>query len=139
MLLQVVLRNWAENVVDMRLREFDNSESDPSVASLVTALELIRNRYRHENRPPKISTQSLINLVLNTDKNFNYDALVSANEHNDAVRNLIKSFNRKYVELKSDSESEAPTTNVSDQATTGPVDTVSSMAKRAAKERGASI
>jgi hypothetical protein len=139
MLLQVVLRNWVENVVDMRLREFDNSESDPSVASLVTALELIRNRYRHENRPPKISTQSLINLVLNTDKNFNYDALVSANEHNDAVKNLIKSFNRKYVELKSDSESEAPTTNVSDQATTGPVDTVSSMAKRAAKERGASI
>ena len=139
MLLQVVLRNWAENVVNMRLREFDNSESDPSVASLVTALELIRNRYQHENKPPKISTQSLINLVINTDKNFNYDALVSANEHNDTVRNLIKSFNRKYVELTTDSESDAPTTNVSDQATTGPVDTVASMAKRAAKERGASI
>ena len=137
--LQVVLRNWVENVVDMRLREFDNSQTDPSVASLVTALELIRNRYQHENKPPKISTQSLINLVINTDKNFNYDALVSANEHNDTVRNLIKSFNRKYVELKSDAESDAPTTNVSDQATTGPVDTVSSMAKRAAKERGASI
>ena len=139
MLLQVVLRNWAENVVNMRLREFDNSESDPSVASLVTALELIRNRYQHENKPPKISTQSLINLVINTDKNFNYDALVSANERSDTVRNLIKSFNRKYVELKSDAESDAPTTNVSDQATTGPVDTVASMAKRAAKERGASI
>jgi hypothetical protein len=64
---------------------------------------------------------------------------VSANEHSDTVRNLIKSFNRNYVELKSDAESDAPTTNVSDQATTDPVDTVASMAKRAAKERGASI
>ena len=64
---------------------------------------------------------------------------MSANEHSDTVRNLIKSFNRKYVELTTDAESDAPTTNVGDQATTGPVDTVASMAKRAAKERGASI
>ena len=127
----------------MRLNEFQHSPKNTPESNLTTALELIRNRYKDKQQPPKISTQSLINLVLNTDKTFDYDALVSANENNPALKNLIKSYNKDYIELLpagEDADTDATTTNTPDgEATQAPVDTVSNMAKRAAKTRGAAI
>ncbi len=126
----------------MRLDEFIHSPKNTPESNLLTALELIRNRYKDKDKLPKISTQSLINLVLNTDKTFNYDALVSANDTNPAVKNLIKSYNKDHIELRPAGElgdDEATTTNVGDDATQAPVDTVKNMAKRAAKTRGAAI
>jgi hypothetical protein len=123
----------------VRLDEFTNSTNTPE-SNLTTALELIRHRYKDKKTPPKISTQSLINMVLNTDKNFNYDALVSANENNPALKNLIKSFNKDYVELRSADDTDntdATTTNT--DANKAPVDTVSKMAKRAGKKRNKSV
>ena len=127
----------------MRLDEFQHSPKNTPESNLTTALELIRNRYKDKQQLPKISTQSLINLVLNTDKTFDYDALVSANETNPAVKNLIKSYNKDYIELRpagdlGDDETET-TTNIGDETTDAPVDTVANMAKRAAKKRGAAI
>ena len=81
-------------------------------------------------------------MVLNTDRTFDYDALVSANETNPAVQNLIKSYNKDYIELRStdSEESDVTTTNPEDQdPTQNPVDTVDDMAKRAAKKRDADI
>lgn len=127
----------------MRLNEFQHSPKNTPESNLTTALELIRNRYKDKKQPPKISTQSLINLVLNTDKTFDYDALVSANENNPALKNLIKSYNKDYIELLpagEDADTDATTTNTPDgEATQAPVDTVANMAKRAAKTRGAAI
>ena len=127
----------------MRLNEFIHSPKNTPESNLTTALELIRNRYKDKQQPPKISTQSLINLVLNTDKTFDYDALVAANENNPALKNLIKSYNKDYVELMpagDEDDTDATTTNPpTGDATTAPVDTVSNMAKRAAKSRGAAI
>ena len=127
----------------MRLNEFQHSPKNTPESNLTTALELIRHRYKDKKQPPKISTQSLINLVLNTDKTFDYDALVSANENNPALKNLIKSYNKDYIELLpagEDADTDATTTNTPDgTATQAPVDTVSNMAKRAAKTRGAAI
>ena len=127
----------------MRLDEFIHSPKNTPESNLTTALELIRNRYKDKQQPPKISTQSLINLVLNTDKTFDYDALVAANENNPALKNLIKSYNKDYVELVpagEDADTDATTTNTpTGDATTAPVDTVANMAKRAAKTRGAAI
>jgi hypothetical protein len=126
----------------VRLNEFIHSPKNTPESNLTTALELIRNRYKDKQQSPKISTQSLINLVLNTDKTFDYDALVQASENNPAVKNLIKSYNKDYVELRSadDSENDATTTlTPTGDATTAPVDTVSNMAKRAAKTRGAAL
>ena len=126
----------------MRLDEFQHSPKNTPESNLTTALELIRHRYKDKKQPPKISTQSLINLVLNTDKTFDYDALVQANENNPAVKNLIKSFNNDFIELNPigpiDDETET-TTNIGDETTDAPVDTVANMAKRAAKTRGAAI
>jgi hypothetical protein len=128
----------------MRLSEFAHGPTNTPESNLLTALELIRNRYKDVPTVPKISTQSLINMILNTDRTFDYDALVSANENNPAVQNLIKSFNKDYVELKTtddaDADDESVTTNTpSGDPTQNPVDTVDDMAKRAAKTRGAPI
>lgn len=127
----------------MRLREFAGENNSAPESNLVTALELLRHRSEDKSIPASISTKSLINLVLNTDKTFSYDALVDANENNPAVKNLIKSFNKDQVIL-------APLTGEEDSTTTNtdgtpqdtfqaPVDDVSSMAKRAAKTRGAPV
>lgn len=127
----------------MRLREFASDSNTPE-SNLVTALELLRHRSQDKLAPATISTQSLINLVLNTDRTFNYNALVDANENNPAVKNLIKSFNQNQVILAplTGSEEEPTTTNIdgAEQNTfQAPVDDVTSMAKRAAKTRGAPV
>jgi hypothetical protein len=127
----------------VRIDELVHSPLNTPESNLVTALELIRNRYKDVPTAPKISTQSLINMVLNTDRTFDYDALVNANENNPAVQNLIKSYNKDYVELNNaddTAEEEPTTTNTSSgDATQAPVDTVDDMAKRAAKARGAPL
>ena len=132
----------------MRLYEFEDGQHGPNnvpEANLVTALELIRNRYKDVPTPAKIRTQSLINMITNTDRTFNYDALVAANEENPAVKNLIKSFNRDSVELQpwgDELETDEETTNPPESVSGGnvmqqPVISVDDMAKRAAKNRGA--
>jgi hypothetical protein len=127
----------------VKISELIHSPKNTPESNLVTALELIRNRYKDKDKLPKISTQSLINLVLNTDKTFNYDALVNANEANPAVKNLIKSYNKDTVELRPAGEyadDEATTTNTPDgDPTQNPVDTVDDMAKRAAKKRDSDL
>jgi hypothetical protein len=127
----------------VRLNEFTHGPTNTPESNLTTALELIRHRYKDKKQPPKISTQSLINLVLNTDKTFDYDALVAANENNPALKNLIKSYNKDFIELLpagEDADTDTTTTNTPDgQATQAPVDTVANMAKRAAKTRGAAL
>ena len=126
----------------MRLHEFTHGPTNTPESNLLTALELIQHRYKDKEKQPNVSTQSLINLVRNTDRTFDYEALIQANETNPAVKNLIKSYNKDYVELNqiqpAEDETET-TTNVGDATTDAPVDTVSNMAKRAAKSRGAAI
>jgi hypothetical protein len=126
----------------VRLREFTHGPTNTPESNLLTALELIQHRYKDKEKVPNVSTQSLINLVRNTDRTFDYEALAQANETNPAVKNLIKSFNKDYVELKSVQPAEDDTdttTNIGDATTDAPVDTVANMAKRAAKTRGAAI
>ena len=124
------------------MREFTHGPTNTPESNLLTALELIQHRYKDKEKVPNVSTQSLINLVRNTDRTFDYEALAQANETNPAVKNLIKSFNKDYVELKSVQPAEDDTdttTNIGDATTDAPVDTVANMAKRAAKTRGAAI
>jgi len=126
----------------VKINEFISSPSNPE-SNLLTALQLIRNRYKDRQTMPRISTKALINLVLNTDRTFDYDALASAAENNPAVKNLIKSFNKEFVKLRPagelGAEEETTTITPQDDVTQEPVDTVSDMAKRAAKERGAAV
>lgn len=128
----------------MKINEFIHSPKNTPESNLITALELIRNRYKDKDQPPKISTHSLINLVLNTDRTFDYDALIDANTNNLAVQNLIKSYNKEYVELwpaGEDYDSSATVENPKgvDADPNAPVDTVANMAMRAGKKRDANL
>ena len=125
----------------MRLNEFTHGPTNTPESNLLTALELIQHRYKNKDKVPNVSTQSLINLVLNTDRTFDYDALADAVENNPAVKNLIKSFNKDFVELNPlGAEGDGTTTVTPDgEATQAPVDTVGNMAKRAGKNRNADI
>jgi len=117
----------------VRLHEFTHGPTNTPESNLITALELIRNRYKDQDTPPKISTQSVINLVLNTDKTFDYDALVAANENNPALKNIIKSYNKDYIELYPVGEPAEP-----EQTNQEPdEDVVANMANAAAKKDGA--
>jgi len=125
----------------VRLYEFEHGKGNTPENNLLTALELIQHRYKDRDQLPKINTQSLINMVLNTDRTFSYDSLVAANDSNPAVKNLIKSFNKNYVELNPiSSGDEAETVNPPEgNPTQNPVDDVNSMATRAAKKRDADL
>jgi hypothetical protein len=124
----------------VRLNEFTHGPTNTPESNLLTALELIQHRYKDKDKVPNVSTQSLINLVLNTDRTFDYDALADAVENNPAVKNLIKSFNKDYVELNTiDSDDSTTTVTPDGDATENPVDDVSSMAKRAGKKRDADL
>lgn len=112
-----------------------NEVTTPATSNLVTALQLLKNRYSGQNAPAKINTQSLINLVRNTDQAFSYDALVQAQENDPAVKNLIKSFNKDEVIFASDSEEG---TEVGTEKK-GNDNTVPNMAKKAAKARQAPL
>jgi len=126
----------------VKIFEIAVSDNNPE-ANLLTALELLRNRYKDKNVLPKVSTDSLIQLVLNTNRTFDYEALKAAVENNPAVKTLIKSYNRKYVILNplGDLADTGSTTSVTPQGDTesGNLDTVGDMARRAAKERGAAF
>ena len=76
----------------MRLDEFIHSPKNTPESNLITALELIQHRYKDKEKQPNISTQSLINLVRNTDRTFDYEALVQANETNPAVKKSNQKF-----------------------------------------------
>jgi len=126
----------------VRLNEFVHGPTNTPESNLLTALELIQHRYKDKEKLPNVSTQSLINLVQNTDRTFDYEALVQANEKNPAVKNLIKSFNKDFVELnpvQPAADDDGVTTNIDDETTDAPVDTVANMAKRAGKKRDADL
>jgi hypothetical protein len=133
----------------MRFSEFVREQAvEDSAVNLITALELLRHRYKTSDQPPKINTNSLINMVRNTDQNFDYNALIAANEI-PAVQNLIKSFNKDEILINlddptSDVQNDAPAVlNVGGDEeevdNVGDTDVVGDMAKKAAKRDGAPL
>ena len=110
-------------------------------ANLVPVLMFLKNRSEDKELAPKLRTDSLIQLVKNAgDTTFNYEALVAAHESDEAVKELIKSFNEKEILLKSELD-QSHETHGDDSAedsegnAADPTETVGSMAKRAAKNR----
>lgn len=113
----------------------------PSIANLVSVLDDLRSR------TDQIRVDGLINLVrrISGSEMFNIDLLKDAYENNDTVKNMIRNIaddesGVKYVHLKSlDSDQEELPTSASGNNNFGsgrnPEQTVSSMAKRAARKR----
>jgi hypothetical protein len=125
----------------MRINEVSgDSEGD---ANLVTILQFLRNRAHNKKLTPVIGTQSLINMVKNQGgtEYFTYDNLVTAQENNPAVGELIKSLDREKVTINGfgdetdASEVDQDAANKEQTKTPDPQKTVKAMAKRAADNR----
>jgi hypothetical protein len=137
----------------MKIREIIREDESPDEqlgkqfinTNLVPVLMFLRSRADDKELSPKMSTNSLIQLVRNAgDHTFDYDALVTSNEENPAVKELIKSFNEQEIVLKSsfDSASDSDTVNNGEEdadVAQNPEATVDQMAKSAASDRGAPI
>lgn len=110
-------------------------------SNLVPVLIFLKNRSEDKELEPKLRTDSLIQMVKNAgNSTFNYEALVAAHESDDAVKELIKSFNQDEIILKS-SLDQSDETYGDDSTEDGgdaedPTETVASMAKRASSNRG---
>jgi hypothetical protein len=119
----------------MRLREFAGDDSE---FALISVLQVLKNRAEDTNTPPVIKTKSLVNLVRNTNPAFSYDALVSAYDDSDAVKELISDLNADTVQIKkSGFQATEPSANL-DSAPMDPMsvtDTVSRMANKALAKR----
>ncbi len=115
-------------------------------SNLVPVLTFLKNRSADKDLAPKMRTDSLIQMVQNAgDNTFTYESLVAAYEEDEAVKELIKSFNKHEIILKSDldhddSEDEMHGSEENDAEQHGgpedPTVTVDNMASRAAKNRG---
>ena len=104
---------------------------------LITVLNFIKNRAADQGVAPKINTVSLINMVKNTGvESFSYNDLVSANDNDSTIQNLIKSMNNDEIILNSDDTDATSTDDNEDKGMKmNPQDTVDAMAKRAASKR----
>jgi hypothetical protein len=97
----------------MRLFEFAPEESSDS--GVATILSFLATRIEDEDSDPKMSTDALINMVKNSGAYFDYDALVNAYENDEAVKNLIKDFNKDTVTLRLPGDEEVDSHEINDE------------------------
>lgn len=129
----------------MRFREIILEADDDSAmnlgqlsANLIPVLMFLKNQADERGISATLRTKSLIHLVQNAgDTTFDYGALVKANDESDAVKALIKSFNKDQVTLKSsdDVDSDTNDNEPSSDFTPSPEETVKSMSKKALNRR----
>jgi hypothetical protein len=114
----------------MLLHEFTDSQHP--VQSLLTLLNLVKSRYQSGQITPKINTVSFLNLARNVGLTLDYATFAEIYETNDSLKNIIKNFNKQYIELTSDEDIAG-----GDESHSGPKkqqqdkDIVGSMAKQA--------
>ena len=121
----------------MRLKEFTLQENGDQFANLVSVLMFLKNSAQERNLTPKISTESLINLVKNSGQPaFEFDDLTAAIDANPAVKELIKSANQNEVVIRADHDQEVTTdTDADTSSVKNPEQTVKAMAKKAVDRR----
>ena len=113
----------------MLLYEF--SEDINQEQSLVALIELIKKRYENNVAEPKINTLSFLKLSKNIGVNLDYGTFAEIFEQSQAIKNLVKNFNKQYIELKSDDAVSSDDSHSGDAEQQNQKDTVSAMAKKA--------
>ena len=113
----------------MLLYEFTDSQHP--VQGVLTLLNLIKTRYQSQQARPKINTLSFLNLARNVGLNLDYAAFADLFEREKSLKNLVKNFNRQYIELTSDDDLSSVDGGSSPGKRKDDTDVVSSMAKQA--------
>jgi hypothetical protein len=121
----------------MRLREFSSQENGSQYANLVSVLMFLKTSAQERGLSPKISTQSLINLVKNSGQPvFEFDDLLAAIEADPAVKELVKNANRDEVVIRAEHDQDVSTDSDSESSSIkNPEQTVKAMAKKALNRR----
>jgi hypothetical protein len=121
---------------DMSAEEQLGSQATLS-ANLLPVLMFLKKRSEDKGLSPKLRTDSLIQLVQNAgDTTFSYGDLVAAHESDDAVKEIIGSFNEDEITLKSDSdEAEQGGDHEGEGREKDPTEVVHGMAKKASQNR----
>ncbi len=123
----------------MRFNEFmpssyikeDSADGEDLAASIATMLQFLRQRASVDGSSPSIKTSSFISLVQKAGhESFCYQDLVVANS-SPLVKNLVKSFNKDSITLRTENDEEADIADNDVPAETEQETTVSQMAKRA--------
>jgi hypothetical protein len=86
----------------MLLHEFTDSQHP--VQGVLTLLNLIKTRYQSQQAQPKINTVSFLNLARNVGLTLDYQSFADLFEREKSLKNLVKNFNRQYIELVSDDD-----------------------------------
>jgi len=105
-------------------------------SNLLPVLMFLKKQSDDRKVTPKLRTDSLIQLVQNAgDLSFSYDDLVAAHENDDAVKELISSFNEDEITLKSGNSDADDEEHESEGPAQDPQTVVHNMAKKARSNR----
>ena len=117
-------------------RNNGSSDADVDTANVVTALDLIRNRIKDSNLSYEIPVNIVLKFIQNTGiPGFSYHDLITANENNPAIKNIIKNITPDHITFASDEEPSVSNPEDYTSAADNPEQTVSNMAKSAMKRR----
>jgi hypothetical protein len=113
----------------MLLHEF--ADSQHPVQSLLTLLNLVKSRYQSQQVTPKINTISFLNLAKNVGLTLDYSTFAEMYEKYNSLKNIIKNFNKQYIELTSDDDIAGGDTHSGPKKQQQQQDLVGAMAKQA--------
>jgi hypothetical protein len=113
----------------MLLYEFTDSQHP--VQGVLTLLNLIKTRYQSQQAQPKINTVSFLNLARNVGLTLDYQSFADLFEREQSLKNLVKNFNRQYIELTSDDDLGADADHSGSGKKKDDADVVGAMAKQA--------
>ncbi len=114
----------------------EGSGAEVDSANIVTALDLIRNRIRDENLHPDVPINVVLRFIQNTViPGFSYHDLITANEENDAIKNIVKNITSDHVTFTTDAKPSVANSQDYEGSVDNPEQTVSNMAKAAMKRR----
>lgn len=124
------------------IREDEDSSQDQGQervdvdANIVTALDVIRHRILDDNLPPEVPINVVLRFIQNTGiPGFTYHDLVTANEAEPSMKNIIKNITSKHVTFVTDTEPSVTNTQDYEGSVDNPQQVVSNMAKSAMKRR----
>lgn len=122
----------------MRARDFiseDVSDSNQT-ADIVTALSLLHQRILNGELGNPLPTSMILRYIRNTGlTNIEYQDLITANDENEAMKELLANITPDTVKFKTKIETTANNPDEVTQAADNPEQKVSKMADRALKRR----
>ena len=128
----------------MRLTEFvsedESQDQSGSQSNIATALSLLQNRIQSGHLKPDLPTDLVIRYIRNTGLNgFSYEDLVAANETDTSIQNILKKITPDTITVTTSQSQTVSNPEEYTSSANNPEQTVSNMAKSAAKRRQTSL